>query len=154
MFTRFHPDERVKVFPGRVHLIHYPSKSAKSSENSNASTTRPANATGQFGLDLIETENAFTIYAELPGVDKEHVDINIDNGILTIKAEKERKYQEEQSTTVHHVERSYGNMERSVRLPKNVIASEVHASLENGVLEVTVPKRQEEKPAPIKVQLS
>ena len=74
------------------------------------------------------------------------MDIKINDGAITITAEKKNRH-EETSATMHHVERSYGTVARSIRLPKNVEPSSIRASFENGVLEVTLPKKPEE-PAP------
>ena len=93
-------------------------------------------------LDLVENETAFSVHADLPGVSKDEVEVNIDDGVLTISAHKENHY-EESTDTVHHMERSYGTYERSIRLPKNVKVSEVSATVEDGVLEVTLPKDTE-----------
>ncbi|CAM9123504.1 unnamed protein product, partial [Ectocarpus fasciculatus] len=97
-------------------------------------------------LDLVESESAFSIHADLPGVSMEDMEVNIEDGILTISAHKKNRH-EESTDTVHHKERSYGTYERSIRIPKNVKVSDLSATVENGVLEVTLPKDAEHPPA-------
>ncbi|CAM9286200.1 unnamed protein product [Ectocarpus fasciculatus] len=96
-------------------------------------------------LDVVEHESDFFVHAELPGVNKEDVDITIDKGVLTISAKKENKHEEE-TATMHHVERRFGTVQRSIRLPKRVVPGDVRASFDNGVLEVTLPKEPPQEP--------
>ena len=90
-------------------------------------------------LDLVENDSSFSIHADLPGVSKDDVEVNIEEGILTISAHKENRH-EENTDTVHYMERSYGMYQRSIRLPKNVKPASVSATVQDGVLEVTLPK--------------
>ena len=103
-------------------------------------------------LDLVEHDAEFSVHADLPGVNKEDIDIKIDNGLLTISAKKENKH-EQKTSTVHHMERSFGTVQRSIRLPKKVVAADVCASFNNGVLEVTLPKQPNESPTAMKVPI-
>ncbi|CAM9360921.1 unnamed protein product [Ectocarpus fasciculatus] len=105
-------------------------------------------------LDLIEHDADYFVHAELPGVNKEDVDISIDKGVLTISAKKEDRHEEE-TATMHHTERVFGTVQRSIRLPKRVVPGDVRASFDNGVLEVTLPKqRNEEAPTALKVNIA
>ncbi|CAM9698820.1 unnamed protein product [Ectocarpus fasciculatus] len=103
-------------------------------------------------LDLVEHGSEFTVHADLPGVKKEDIDIKVDNGILSISAKKESKH-EGKTSTVHHMERRFGTVQRSLRLPKRVVAADVRASFNNGVLEVTLPKQANQSPTAMKVPI-
>jgi HSP20 family protein len=89
--------------------------------------------------DVIETENAIVITAELPGVKDEDVDIEIQNGMLIIKGER-RLEDEVTKDRYYHLERSYGGFERSFRLPEGVEEDDITAGVAYGVLRVTIPK--------------
>lgn len=120
--------------PG-LDLIGYPHRSIIATETETVLTT----LLPIMNLDLAETESSFSVHADLPGVEKTDVEVNIENGVLSIKAEKKNKY-EDTTSTVHHMERSYGMVQRSIRLPKNVEMTRIAATMENGVLQVTLPK--------------
>ena len=90
-------------------------------------------------IDLVEREGQLVLRADLPGLDRDDVDVQIKDGILTVSGE--RKYENEsKGEGYHRVERSFGRFSRSLRLPRGVDASAVSASFDRGVLEVTVPK--------------
>ena len=92
--------------------------------------------------DMIETPNEYKISAELPGMLKENINVDIDEGILTIAAEKEESKVDEGSNYVVK-ERSWGNVRRSLRLPKDADENSVSAMMENGCLHVNVAKTDE-----------
>ena len=90
-------------------------------------------------IDLVEREGQLVLRADLPGLDRDDVDVQIKDGVLTVSGE--RKYENEsKGEGYHRVERSFGRFSRSLRLPRGVDASAVSASFDRGVLEVTVPK--------------
>jgi HSP20 family molecular chaperone IbpA len=82
-------------------------------------------------------EDKYVLRAELPGVDPEHVKVNIDRGVLTIEAERSRE-----SHAKHRTEFRYGALRRSVTLPSAADEDKVSARYDKGVLEVTVPLRK------------
>jgi HSP20 family protein len=98
-------------------------------------------------LDVAETENAFEVTAELPGVDEKDIDVTITGDVLRIKAEKKSE-KEEKSKDYQLIERSYGTFERNMRLPFRADSAKVDAKFENGVLELTV-----QKPAEVKTKM-
>ena len=136
MFSPFYHNDWLVTFPSERSL-------SKSKEHRVDNIMKPLQPV--MNLDLVEHEADFFVHAELPGVNKEDVDITIDKGVLTISAKKENKH-EEKSSTVHHMERCFGTVQRSIRLPKKVVPGDVRASFENGVLEVTLPKQPPEEP--------
>lgn len=104
-------------------------------------------------VDILETENDLLLKADLPGVDLKDIDIHIENGTLTLKGE--RKYEkEEKDKGFHRLERSYGSFVRYFTLPDTVDTEHVKAEFQNGVLTVTLPKKEIAKPKSIKVQVS
>jgi len=104
-------------------------------------------------VDIFETENEWVLKADLPDVKMENIDIQIENGTLTLKGE--RKFQgEDNGKGYHRVERSYGTFARYFTLPDTVDSEKVRADYANGVLTVTLPKKEVAKPRTIKVQVS
>lgn len=94
------------------------------------------------GIDIAETENQFEISAELPGMKKEDINISLDNSRLTISGERSLK-EEEEGKTFHRVETSYGSFNRSFQLPDNVDEESIKASYEDGLLNITIAKRED-----------
>jgi len=90
-------------------------------------------------IDVSETKDAFTVKAEIPGMEPGDIQVGLDNQMLTIKGEKK---QEKETKDEHYYrkERSYGAFARTVRLPTAVDGSKVTAAFKNGVLAVTLPK--------------
>jgi HSP20 family protein len=93
-------------------------------------------------MDIGETDKAIEITAELPGLEKKDVELNVADNLLTIRGEKKNE-REEKNKDYHLVERSYGSFSRSVELPAGVNVDNITAEIANGVLKVTV-----QKPAP------
>jgi HSP20 family protein len=91
-------------------------------------------------LDLKETEKAFMVHAEIPGVKKEDIDVSIDGNLVTIRAEVRRE-KEEKGETMLRSERYYGAMPRSFTLATDVDEKAATAKYADGVLELTLPKK-------------
>lgn len=104
-------------------------------------------------VDIFETDNALILKADLPDVSMKDVDIQLENGTLTLKGE--RKFEkDEKNKGFHRIERSYGSFVRYFTVPETVDAENVRADYGNGVLTVTLPKKEIAKPKAIKVQVS
>ncbi|ACL03676.1 Hsp20/alpha crystallin family protein [Desulfatibacillum aliphaticivorans] len=101
-------------------------------------------------MDAVERENDYVIQMEVPGMEKKDIDITIDQGVLTVKGEKGRENGED-DVRLHIGERRYGAFTKAVRLPESVDAAAVTATTKNGILTITLPKAEEEKPRQIKV---
>jgi HSP20 family protein len=101
-------------------------------------------------LDISERTNAYLVTVELPGVKLDDLQITLEDGLLTIQGERHfaNDSSEEQ---FHRVERSSGAFRRSITLPAQIMADEVEASMEDGVLRILVPKAEEAKPKRIQV---
>ena len=94
------------------------------------------------GIDISETEDQFLVSAELPGMNKEDINISLDNGRLSITGE--RKFEEkEEGKTFHRVETRYGSFNRSFQLPDNVDEESITASYENGLLNISINKSED-----------
>jgi len=103
-------------------------------------------------LDVFEDKDDVVVKAELPGMDKENIEVNLTDHMLTIKGEK-KKEEEVKEENFYRSERSYGSFLRNVELPKAVQADKVKASFKNGILEVRAPKTEEAKNKEIKVKV-
>jgi len=90
-------------------------------------------------VDIKETDKAFTLCVDLPGVDRDAIKVNVDRGVLTINAEMKQEETKE-GETWHVTERRYGSFQRSFRLPETIDATKVQAQHKNGVLELMLPK--------------
>jgi HSP20 family protein len=103
-------------------------------------------------VDVAETDKAYEITAELPGMDEKNIEVNVANGGVTIKGEK--KDEKEEKTDDRHVsERRYGSFERYFRLPEGVDAGKIEANFKKGVLTVTLPKKPEAQQPAKKIEV-
>lgn len=101
-------------------------------------------------MDLVETEDAFVLRADLPGMKQEDVKIEVEDTLLTISGERAAEH-EAREQGFYRLERSFGSFSRSLTLPKGVDGDAVKASFANGVLEVRVPKPEQHKPRRIQI---
>jgi HSP20 family protein len=101
-------------------------------------------------FDVSETEKELIVEAEVPGMDKNDISINLSNGLLTIKGEKKHEKKEEEEN-YHCVERRYGAFSRTMRLPVEVDPEKVDATYKDGLLKVTLPKSEAAEPKKIEV---
>ena len=118
----------------------------RTGDESNLSAWAPA-------VDIYETEQELVVKADLPDVDPKDLDIRVENNILTIRGDRkfEKKVNEENYL---RVERSYGSFARSFTLANTVDSDAIKAEYQNGVLTLSIPKKEEAKPKQIKVNVS
>lgn len=103
-------------------------------------------------VNVREDADNFYIEAELPGMNKEDIELEVEQNSMVIKGE--RKFEQKQEgENYHFVERSYGSFYRSFTLPKNVDADGINAEYKDGVLQVTVPKKEEVKPKKVQIKI-
>jgi HSP20 family protein len=100
--------------------------------------------------DVWETEDELVIAVDLPGVPEDKVAIEVDDGVLTISGERERRT-EQDGDRFYRFERRFGSFSRSVTLPQGIDASKISADFEHGVLHVHVPKPEERKPTRVQI---
>ena len=101
-------------------------------------------------VDIYENKDQIVLEAELPGMRREDFDLSIENNVITLRGER-RFEKKEESDNYHRVERSYGSFTRSFTLPQTVTAEGSTAEYRNGVLRVTLPKREEVKARRIEI---
>jgi HSP20 family protein len=102
-------------------------------------------------VDVAENDDGYIVKASLPGVNPDELEITLEDGLLTIKAEV--KADEEITQDQYHVrERRYGTFSRNIRFPTDVNAEAIEASFDNGVLTLDVPKAEEVKPKRISIK--
>jgi HSP20 family protein len=101
-------------------------------------------------LDVWETEGEIVYALDLPGIPEDKISVELDEGALTITAERERT-EEESNDRFYRFERRYGTFTRTFGVPRGVTESDVHADYENGVLEVHVKKPEQPKPKRIQI---
>jgi HSP20 family protein len=115
--------------------------------------SEPASRPWSPAVDIYETENELVLKADLPEVDPKNVGIQLENGTLTLKGA--RKFEEEKNGKgFHRIERSYGSFVRAFSLPDTVDGENVKADYKNGVLTVTLPKKEVAKPKTINIEVS
>ena len=102
-------------------------------------------------LDLHEDKDHFVAKVELPGMNKDDIDISLENGALSISGERKAE-QKFETAEVYRAERFVGRFQRTVTLPAPVAAEKVSAEYKDGVLTITLPKTEEAKPKRISVQ--
>jgi HSP20 family protein len=102
--------------------------------------------------DISEDEDSYKLKLDLPGVKKEDVKINYENGQLSISGERKQET-EKKNSKYHRVERSYGKYFRSFNLPSKIQEDKIDAEFKDGQLTITVPKSEEVKPKQIEVKV-
>jgi len=100
-------------------------------------------------IDVAETQEKIIVRAEVPGMKQEEIQIEFENGLLSIRGE--RKLIKEEGVTFHRVERTFGNFSRSFTLPRTIDPERISATYRDGVLEIEVPKKEEAKPKQIRI---
>ena len=135
-------DEMTQMSPMLAHALGLHTQQA----SGRAMTTAWAPA-----LDISERKDAYLVTVELPGLKAEDLDITMEDGLLTIQGE--RQFTDESSEQQYHrVERRYGAFRRAITLPTHVTAEGIQALVEDGVLQILVPKAEEAKPKRIQVR--
>ena len=103
-------------------------------------------------VDVFEEKDDIVVKAELPGMDKDNIEVNLTDHTLTIRGEK-KKEEEVKEENYYRAERSYGSFLRTIDLPAEVRGDKVTASFKNGVLEVRMPKTEQANAKEVKVKV-
>lgn len=103
-------------------------------------------------VELYEEGDNLVLKAELPGLNKDEIEITMDDSVLTIKGEKKEET-EKKGKEYYRMERVYGKFFRTIELPETIDSEKIKGTYKNGVLEVTLPKKEEAKPKEIKVEV-
>ena len=104
-------------------------------------------------IDLVDGKDKVTVNVEVPGMNKDDVDISLKDDLLTIRGEKKEE-KEEKEENRYYVERTYGSFLRTITLPSRVKADEVKATYKDGVLKIELPKAEEDKVREVKVEVA
>ena len=101
-------------------------------------------------VDIFETEGEIVVKAELPGIDRKDIQLNLENNVLSLRGE--RKFQKEtKDDNYHRIERSYGVFSRAFSIPATVDEERIRADYKDGVLKIVLPKKDQAKPKQIKI---
>lgn len=147
--VRFEPFRELMTLQDRMNRLFDDSYRARTGEGEDwalGGSWAPA-------VDIYEKDGNIVLKAELPGVDPKDVDVRVENNLLTLRGE--RKFdQEVKREHYHRVERSYGVFTRSFSLPNVVDTQNIKAEFKDGVLRMTLPKREEAKPKQIQINVT
>lgn len=103
-------------------------------------------------VDIEENDDAITLRADLPGMEKKAIKVNVDKGLLTISGERPQAEQDEKTGRLRQ-ERAFGSFHRAFKLPETADESQIAAEYKNGVLTITLPKKEKAKPREIEVSI-
>jgi len=106
----------------------------------------------QPAIEITEDKDSVIVKAEIPGLKKEQLQVNLSNSLLTIGGERKEE-QEKKGKGFYYSERSYGSFSRSIQLPADVLAGQASADFKDGVLEVRLPKTEEAKRKAVKIKV-
>ena len=101
--------------------------------------------------DVSETPEHLILRLEVPGLTRDHIRISVENNVLTVRGEKQQETTSEDES-FYRTERSYGAFERSFSLPAHSDANHVQATLDNGVLTIKLPRREEARPREVPIE--
>ncbi len=142
--TRFEPFTTASTLQEQLNRV-FNDVLGRGGEESNLTTWAPA-------VDIFETEHELVVKADLPDIDPKDLDIRVENNILTIRGERKFEKKVDQDNYLR-VERAYGSFARSFTLANTVNSEAIKADYQNGVLTLSIPKREEAKPKQIKVNV-
>lgn len=144
MLTRYNPFTALETFPREFRFLQDTLSKWLDETTAGRPWTPP--------VDILETENELILKADLPDVDMKDIHIELENGTLSLKGQ--RKFESEtKEKGYHRIERSYGSFARYFSLPDTVDPDKVSADYKNGVLTVTLPKKEIAKPRTVKVEI-
>ena len=145
MHARYVPQNDLQTLQGQLNRLLEPfARFAAGDEDLVSGTWVPP-------VDVAETQEKIFVRAELPGMKQNDIQIEFENGLLTIRGE--RRHEKTEGVTWHRVERTYGNFSRSFTLPRTVDPEKISAAYRDGILEIEVPKREEAKPKQIRIEV-
>ena len=144
--TRWEPPRGGTSLQDQVNRLFEDSLTRGRSGQAELATWAPA-------VDIYETESELVVKADLPDLQEKDIDVRVENNTLTIRGE--RKFEKDVNEDNYlRIERAYGSFMRSFSLPNTVNAEAIGAEYKNGVLTVTLPKREESKPRQVKVTVN
>ena len=142
--TQFQPFRGVSSLQEQINRL-FSETFERGTDEANLTAWAPA-------VDIFETEQSLVVKADIPDIKPEELDIRVENNILTIRGERKFEKQVNENSYLR-VERAYGSFSRSFSLANTVNAEAIQADYKNGVLTLTIPKREEAKPKQLKVRV-
>jgi HSP20 family protein len=109
-----------------------------------------ATTTWSPSVDIYETETEIVVKAELPGIERKDISLNLEKNVLTVKGER-RFEKETNEENYHRIERNYGAFSRSFSIPATVDEEKIRAEYRDGVLRIALPKKEQVKPKQIQI---
>src|SRR6266849_2582360 len=142
--VRWDPFRDLSMLQDRMNrLFDDAGRTLRNDEPASTTTWSPA-------VDIFETEGEIIVKAELPGMERKDITLNLENNVLTLRGE--RKFEKEtKEENYHRIERSYGNFSRSFSIPATVDEEKIRADYKDGVLQILLPKKEQSKPKQIKI---
>lgn len=103
-------------------------------------------------VDVIEEQERILVKVEVPGVDEKDLRVTFEDGLLTVTGE--RQFERKDDRNYHRIERAYGSFTRTFTLPRSIDAAQIAADYRNGVLEISIPKKEEARPKQISINVN
>ena len=142
--VRWDPFRDLNMLQDRMNrLFEDASRNWKSDEPASTTTWSPA-------VDIFETESEIVVKAEVPGMDRKDITLNLENNVLTLRGER-RFLKETKEENYHRIERSYGGFSRAFSIPVTVDDEKIRADYQDGVLKIVLPKKEPLRPKQIKI---
>ncbi|PYS02409.1 MAG: molecular chaperone [Acidobacteria bacterium] len=142
--VRWDPFRDLNLLQDRMNrLFEDASRNWKSDEPASTTTWSPA-------VDIFETESEIVVKAEVPGMERKDITLNLENNVLTLKGER-RFLKEAKEENYHRIERSYGGFSRAFSIPATVDEEKIRADYQDGVLKIVLPKKEQLRPKQIKI---
>ena len=142
--TRWDPLRDMSIMQDRMNrMFEDAGRGWRGDEPSSTTSWSPA-------VDIYETEGEITVHAELPGVDRKDIALNLEKNVLTLKGER-RFEKETKQENYHRIERAYGAFSRSFSIPAIVDEEKIRAEYKDGILRISLPKKEQVKPKQIQI---
>jgi HSP20 family protein len=141
--TRWDPFRDLSIMQERMNRMFEDAGRGWKDEPSATTTWSPA-------VDIYETENEIQVQAELPGVDRKDISLNLEKNVLTLKGER-RFEKETKQENYHRIERAYGGFSRAFSIPAIVDEEKIRAEYKDGILRIALPKKEQVKPKQISI---
>ena len=142
--VRWDPFRDLNMLQDRMNrLFEDANRNWKSDEPASTTTWSPA-------VDIFETESEIVVKAEVPGMERKDITLNLENNVLTLRGER-RFLKEAKEENYHRIERSYGGFSRAFSIPATVDEEKIRADYQDGVLKIVLPKKEQLRPKQIKI---
>jgi HSP20 family protein len=140
---KWDPFRDLNVLQDRMNRLFDDASRWKNGEAAATTTWSPA-------VDIFETEGDIVVKAELPGMERNDITLNLEKNVLTLKGER-RFEKETKEENYHRVERAYGGFSRAFSIPATVDEEKIRADYKDGVLKIVLPKKEQAKPKQIRI---